>query len=304
MGIAQGFLYACSFCYSIFFGVCGSLGIAGVLTGLAWGLYNIFTNLRAHIGFALAFFGRSYRRRDKKSKHNHIPLQRLDIHKPLSPAERFFNLQEATASLSLVFNYLHFSDVIALAFTSRLLYKTIFSNDSFSIERLRLTTCTKGSKNECWACGNQICAVCQVPIVLPFAHTNRNQECSTSRPLRSPSTTFHLEECMPICSPCCLRHIRKPRRRFREQQSPQCSHHEPEMIRDRVARELCSSCSVLFLDDAATEKRERKERSELEAVDSTRVFCFLCGMFLHRVLPRWWICSICGVMCRSGLHSF
>ena len=174
VGIAQGFFYACLFCYSIFFGLCGSLGIAAVLSGLAWVSYNIFTNLRAHIRFALAFFGRAYRRRGKKSKHNHMPLQRLKAHKTLSAVERFFNPQETTAPLSLVFKYLHFSDVMALAFASRSLYKTIFSIHSFSIERLRLITCINGSKNECWACGNQICAVCQVSIALSFAHTNWN----------------------------------------------------------------------------------------------------------------------------------
>jgi hypothetical protein len=57
--------------------------------------------------------------------------------------------------------YLHFEDIINLAVFSVPLRASLFPGPDTSKRRevLRVSSCTKGQKKQCWTCGIQICTV-------------------------------------------------------------------------------------------------------------------------------------------------
>ncbi|KAF2737724.1 hypothetical protein EJ04DRAFT_521006 [Polyplosphaeria fusca] len=70
---------------------------------------------------------------------------------------RIFSLQSPNRSTPLMAQYLHFSDIVALAGTSKTLRYML--NRDLSLQEIRRYTCVSGTKRECWVCSAQICLI-------------------------------------------------------------------------------------------------------------------------------------------------
>lgn len=147
----------------------------------------------------------------------------------------------------------------------------------------RQSSCMNGSKRDCWACRSQIC-----------------DGCATSRSLKDPETTRHLNECQQICTNCFFWHRFRSNHAFKDN-GKSCLHRQPGKNRTRD-RAICASCATLPDDSMVLERRQEKELRELESQEIGNSTCWMCKTGIWAWSPRWKICSSCGQSCLSELH--
>jgi len=140
------------------------------------------------------------------------------------------------------------------------------------------------------------------PSFLSHWLTFYHQGCKITRTILDPPSTLHITQCDTVCSGCYFFYACRSSTRFPKTNGGICSHRS-RLRRGPVARDLCYSCNTEHLKSGDVAARERKEMTELKHIESAKVFCSLCHVRLWRFTPRWWVCSICGVECRSRLHT-
>ena len=63
--------------------------------------------------------------------------------------------------VSSIAQNLHHYEILNLGLSSKAIYRALFSSSSADsrLELLRVRSCVRGQKSECWCCGSQICNV-------------------------------------------------------------------------------------------------------------------------------------------------
>ena len=294
-------------------------------------LLHLARNLAPPIRFTIALIRKLRRRRHRVSKPADlrkglldIPLKDLSRHqasRARSAGEIVLTLQVKDTQIWLLVDYIHHSDLMSLTLISKSVRHAVRSSAGFSLSAMRRRTCITGTKSSCWGCGGQICkvrvAICPLlakkghrsrlfPLRTPsphrFALIDHFQACKTTRAIPDPPTTVHITQCDTVCASCYFFYACRSSTTFPVTNGLSCTHRQ-RTNGGPAKRDLCSACSAGD-DEAASAKRQEKEFEELKHLESTaNVFCSLCHGKMWRWVPRWWICSVCGVECRSSLHT-
>ncbi|KAF2650870.1 hypothetical protein K491DRAFT_720328 [Lophiostoma macrostomum CBS 122681] len=218
------------------------------------------------------------------------------------PLSEFLSIYDMLIGVA---THLHFTDILALAATSKSVRHSVLPSDPATrlrhVTHFTRYTCRSASKSKCWVCETQIC-----------------KGCRHKRTLTQTALYFHLDNCRPYCSHCYFKKVQRspqlPRIR-----TPECacapaparpgpwqryyrgsayfSRNPPKSIE----RTICRNCNKLG-DEELLEKRKRKTKEELR--DDNRKGMDACGSCKKLLDPgaRWWVCNRCKAECTSRVH--